>query len=1582
MAYDLPNRRRSKYVEADLFSESLSQSPTLSPTERTPNFGHDEQPKADVRKVPSFLTRTFGSSRSQPGNNNNNGSTGPLGLRSLFCAPEPLIDIIFVHGLRGGSIKTWRFEDDQELFWPQFWLPKEPEFASASIHSFGYDSDWGSTKPSFLNVQDFGRSLYEELLTSPLLRRSSKVSPIILIGHSMGGLVIKKAYTLAHEDPTQVEMSKRFQCIFFLATPHRGSDYAAVLNNVLKYCGIAGLTSSREFIDDLKTGSASTQLINNSFARYAHDLTIYSFCETLPTISGSSGLIVDKASAILGPQYKNEHIQYLRANHRNICKFRTKEESNYIILKNALATAVEDLIQTVSTTNDRASKEKMRAVQELLQINYTSEEHYERLEGSCQWIEGRDDFCTWITADFQANSVRAYRPSIFWVQAHPGAGKTVLATHVVSQLSHFRSPHASYFFHFGKKSAQSLAGLLRSLALQMASINVDIRERLAKIHDAETLFDPDDGRAVWQKIFIGGIFQVAVSMPQFWVIDAIDECVKYAELFTLLKDLRSPFPIRIFMTSRKLADMSRLTRMLDGCELNVVEIPASDTMRDIDLYVRSRVSDLPIDEEGERKELARQISAKSNTSFLWVKLVMDELEGVYGYDSIIQVLQGIPEGMVPYYARVVAEMGERKREQHVAKAILMWVMLATRPLSVSELSHALQLDINVHLPSAKAAIEGLCGHLVTVDIRTSMILPVHATAREFILSEEAGDFRVSKVQGHEKIALTCLRLLVGPDMQPPRHRRLLAQKRARTSTSALTDYAITRFSEHIVGTSTESDKLLMALGKFLKTSVLVWIEKIMIKKDIHCVIQTAKNLKGYLDRRAKYHSPLNLHVNTIEAWATDLSRIVSSFGRALVRNPTSVYFLIPPLCPTQSAMFQQFGKSPDGLGLSGYRRSNWSDCVTNIHLEDETAATIGCANNMIVVAMQSGKLEVYNSRSFQNDRFIDTMFPVDTIHFDPFGAFVAISSRKYVGIWEIDGKLRWQTRIRNRNTIMSSSQDVLIGITPQGRFYQWDLDTGELIHEQVYVYQSPYSDTNTSMGSGKAPSAACFSPGLELVALNYRNSPICIYECSTGSFIAWAIDEHNRAAEQLIFNPNPEVGLLLVAYNESHLALYDSWSGSLIESAEAESHVILNSVTCSPDGRTFATMDVQGHLRIWDFESLTLLYHVLTPASSSGLLQFTSDNLGLVQVRDHEIRVWAPPALVRKTIEEEASLSDQCPVLPVTEGQFENFQASKIRTLTAHPSSPLLFAGNQNGDVLMYQASTEYSPSILYSHDGTLVRHIAAGKHNAIASADLLANIRVFQFDASQRQISTKEPMLQVQFKSPVKQLLFDETGVYLLVSTLESDFVYNIENGSLIGSRNFPEDERMAWKWFVVSDADYQGHYLLMNNNTVTAFSIKDFPKAPKIVAKDLTIPVGPTIESITHVRGTLSVVVEIQQPSSRTLSVVVTLPRWSTLDLVPAIVPTSVILPDVCVQLLGVNQSSKRMVFLQPDSWVCSVDLKELDAAKYVEHFFVPEDYGSQSSNVRPVQIADEDFAFCMYDKVVVIKGGLKFQQERTIE
>lgn len=162
--------------------------------------------------------------------------------------------------------------------------------------------------------------------------------------------------------------------------------------------------------------------------------------------------------------------------------------------------------------NDQVSKEQMRNIEDLLRIQDIPEEHHEKLEGSCQWIEDREDFQSWIRVEPKAETAAVPRPSMFWVQAQPGAGKTVLATHIMSLLNHFRLPYSSHLFHFGKKSAQSLAGLLQSLAFQMARANEEIRDKLVEIYTTTSSFDQDDPRAIWHKVFLGGLFQVSAQI--------------------------------------------------------------------------------------------------------------------------------------------------------------------------------------------------------------------------------------------------------------------------------------------------------------------------------------------------------------------------------------------------------------------------------------------------------------------------------------------------------------------------------------------------------------------------------------------------------------------------------------------------------------------------------------------------------------------------------------------------------------------------------------------------------------------------------------------------------------------------------------------------------------------------------------------------------------------------------------------------------------------------------------------------------------------------------------------------------------
>lgn len=129
--------------------------------------------------VPASLKRRFTSpwtKKHRGKDEEEEGIRGPDGLRLLHHSSEPLIDLIFVHGLRGGSVKSWRKGNDPRAFWPQFWLPLEPGFENVNISTFGYDSDWTSRKTHIFSIHDFGQALFEAMRYAEYLWSSTEVS--------------------------------------------------------------------------------------------------------------------------------------------------------------------------------------------------------------------------------------------------------------------------------------------------------------------------------------------------------------------------------------------------------------------------------------------------------------------------------------------------------------------------------------------------------------------------------------------------------------------------------------------------------------------------------------------------------------------------------------------------------------------------------------------------------------------------------------------------------------------------------------------------------------------------------------------------------------------------------------------------------------------------------------------------------------------------------------------------------------------------------------------------------------------------------------------------------------------------------------------------------------------------------------------------------------------------------------------------------------------------------------------------------------------------------------------------------------
>ncbi|MBE3041460.1 hypothetical protein IMZ48_02535, partial [Candidatus Bathyarchaeota archaeon] len=137
----------------------------------------------------------------------------------------------------------------------------------------------------------FGRSLLEELHSNPKVKEHD--TPIILVGHSMGGLVIKKMCVLSKMHSGYNDIARRLHSFYFLGTPHWGSNLASTLSNILRVSGLG----RRAVVSSLQAKSELIRVLNDEFRLHYQGIHLHTFYETLPT--PGIGVIVDTESATM-----------------------------------------------------------------------------------------------------------------------------------------------------------------------------------------------------------------------------------------------------------------------------------------------------------------------------------------------------------------------------------------------------------------------------------------------------------------------------------------------------------------------------------------------------------------------------------------------------------------------------------------------------------------------------------------------------------------------------------------------------------------------------------------------------------------------------------------------------------------------------------------------------------------------------------------------------------------------------------------------------------------------------------------------------------------------------------------------------------------------------------------------------------------------------------------------------------------------------------------------------------------------------------------------------------------------------------
>lgn len=113
------------------------------------------------------------------------------------CIKPNGASLIFVHGLGGDSFSTWTARESK-VFWPKEFLAQSALFMRSRIMVFGYDSR-AFVKPfaekTKGRVFTFGEELIAALADARIETHEQR-RPLVLAGHSLGGIVIKSVSCL------------------------------------------------------------------------------------------------------------------------------------------------------------------------------------------------------------------------------------------------------------------------------------------------------------------------------------------------------------------------------------------------------------------------------------------------------------------------------------------------------------------------------------------------------------------------------------------------------------------------------------------------------------------------------------------------------------------------------------------------------------------------------------------------------------------------------------------------------------------------------------------------------------------------------------------------------------------------------------------------------------------------------------------------------------------------------------------------------------------------------------------------------------------------------------------------------------------------------------------------------------------------------------------------------------------------------------------------------------------------------------------------------------------------------------------
>ena len=356
-----------------------------------------------------------------------------------------MCSVVAVQGLASNYETTWTAYDEgkRPCMWLRDLLPLD--LPAVRIQTFRYDSRWYDD-PDYVSLRECGKRLLYALIADRTHRGQCNLCPtrrkrpLILVGHSFGGLVVNQCLVIAsqvkpddgdfrHKDCQ--DLLKAVSGIVYLGVPHRGSNFAKWGIRKSWLGGLIGKQSYPANLQLLAIESTTLEALREDFTKLAksrtlNEIELFCFYETKGI---QLGIVVEDGSACLDFAPSDS----LAANHFEMNKFLPGE--NYRKLMKRLQNFCESAPSIVKRryewetySSPRARPEYQRveaflAAKADLQSQALDQLISRRDPDTCNWTEQHEVLSPWSNFLDPAN--------LAWMHGIPGSGKSVLAAAIV-----------------------------------------------------------------------------------------------------------------------------------------------------------------------------------------------------------------------------------------------------------------------------------------------------------------------------------------------------------------------------------------------------------------------------------------------------------------------------------------------------------------------------------------------------------------------------------------------------------------------------------------------------------------------------------------------------------------------------------------------------------------------------------------------------------------------------------------------------------------------------------------------------------------------------------------------------------------------------------------------------------------------------------------------------------------------------------------------------------------------------------------------------------------------------------------------